>query len=177
MGPIADQDVAVFVQEFILDEIRGLMARAGAVETGGVLIGHLHRDDERNDVFLEIAAQIPARFTQQELTSLTFTPETWSDVDAAVALRGRDEIHVGWWHSHPAREWCKNCPAENRAVCKRSGEFFSSDDAALHRTIFPRAYSVGLVVSDSYASGLTFPMFGWKNGQIATRGFHVLRER
>lgn len=175
-GPVRDEEVPVFVPQFILDECCERLHATGAAETGGILLGQIAFDPESHRLFLEVTAQIPAQHTQQELTSLTFTPETWSAVDAAIRLRGSDEMQLGWWHTHPAREWCKNCPEENRRVCKRSGEFFSSDDAALHRTVFPRAYSVGLVISDSYASGLTFPMFGWNRGLVEQRGFHVLRD-
>lgn len=175
-GPVADADTPVFVPQFLLDECCERLQGAGATETGGILLGLMCFDPEERRLFLEVTAQIPAQHAQQELTSLTFTPETWSAVDAAVRLRGSEEIRLGWWHTHPAREWCKNCPEESRRVCKRSGEFFSSDDVALHRTVFPRAYSVGLVVSDSYALGLTYPMFGWSHGLVEQRGFHVLRD-
>ena len=59
-------------------------------------------------------------------------------------------------------------------MCKVSGEFFSSQDLALHRTVFPRAYSLGLVVSDSYAHGLTYPLFGWRNGMVQERAYRIV---
>jgi hypothetical protein len=94
-------------------------------------------------------------------------------VDAAVRLRGQAEVYLGWWHSHPTRRWCEQCPEEKRAQCKLTGEFFSSYDEALHRCCFPRAYSVALVISDSHATGLTAPMYGWRDGQLAQRGFYI----
>jgi hypothetical protein len=36
------------------------------------------------------------------------------------------------------------------------------------------AYSVALLVSDSYANGLSVSMYGWDRGVIAERGYHVL---
>lgn len=173
-GEHCEQDYPVFIPQTVVDESTALMEAAGAVETGGILIGRMHRDSDGSEIMAEVTAQIHARHTKEELTSLEFTPETWADVDAALALRGGTEMKLGWWHSHPARQWCKDCPVENRRVCKLSGEFFSTQDTALHRTVFPRAYSIGLVVSDSYASGLTYPLFGWKNGTINQRGFHIL---
>jgi hypothetical protein len=104
---------------------------------------------------------------------LTFTPEAWAATDAAIRLRNQGEIHLGWWHSHPIRAWCQNCPAERQAVCRYNDEFFSEHDAALHRAVFPRSYSVALVVNDRAAGDLTHSMFGWWMGQIAPRGFHV----
>jgi hypothetical protein len=169
-----EEDMPVFVPQSVIHEAVALTHEAGAAETGGVLIGHLYRDARRLEIFAEVTAQIPARHAEQELTRLTFTADTWADVNAALALRGLDELYLGWWHSHPARQWCKDCPIENRKRCKLSGEFFSAQDVALHRCVFPRAYSVALVISDSYATGLTWPMFGWRNGVVLQRGFHVL---
>src|SRR6185437_2768668 len=103
-----------------------LHEQAGATETGGVLIGLVHRDtDHPGRLFVEVTAQIPVRHAEHELTRLTFTPDTWKAVDGAIRLRGKKERKVGWWHTHPSRKWCEKCPVENRKVCKLSGEFFS----------------------------------------------------
>jgi len=180
-GPVDDDQMPVYVPQQILEEAVALMAAAGDRETGGILIGHLHRDPGRRELFLEVTAQVQAQYAEQELTRLTFTPETWTAVDAALALRARGEIYVGWWHTHPARHWCDECPPETRARCtaagRSSGDFFSAHDVALHRAVFPRAYSVALVISDGCES--TDPpiwrLFGWRYGMLMARGFHVLR--
>ncbi len=77
-------DMPVFIPQSVLDEAVAHMRAAGAKETGGVLIGHLHRDVQRAEIFLEVTALIHARHTKEELTSLEFTHETWVDVDAAI---------------------------------------------------------------------------------------------
>jgi hypothetical protein len=176
-GEQKQSDMPVFIPEQVLQEAVGLTRQAGAAETGGILIGHLHRDTRRPEVYLEVTAQIPATHAEQELTSLTFTPDTWAAVDAARDLRGKDEIYLGWWHSHPIRQWCSQCPEDKRRKCRLTGEFFSIHDAALHRCCFPRAYSVALVISDAYATGLTAALFGWRNGMVAPRGFNILEAR
>jgi hypothetical protein len=174
-GTLDDESVPVLVPEEVLLEIKQAYEAAGAVETGGHLVGHLHRDPTQLDrYFVRVTAQIPARHTQQEATRLTFTPETWADVDGLLRERGRHERRLGWWHSHPARRWCDACPPEKRRTCRRRGDFFSSHDAALHLATYPLAYNVALVVSDSYASGLTFALYGWRRGILARRGFHLL---
>jgi hypothetical protein len=150
------------------------LARGVCGETGGILAGHLHRDGSRPEVFLEVTAQIPATHAPSELCKLTFTPETWAAADAALRLRNKQEIYVGWWHSHPARQWCDECPEEKRSACRVTGEFFSAHDESLHRCCFPRGYSLALVISDSYSTGLTAPLFGWRNGLIVPRGFFIL---
>jgi len=177
----SEEDLPVFMPQYVLDEVWDTMRSAGPIETGGILIGHLRRDVAREELFLEVSAQVPAQHAEQELTRLTFTPETWAAVDAAIALRGRKEMQVGWWHSHPAGEWCNACPPDVQAQCKASGkssgDFFSAHDVALHRTVFPRAYNVALLITESChapARGPVWRLFGWRYGMVAARGFRVL---
>jgi len=169
-------DLPVFIPQSVFDEIEELTRQAAAMETGGVLLGDLHRDVDRPDrLFIAVAVQIPASFTQAAATKLTFTAETWSAVEAAMRLRNRSELLVGWWHSHPVRFWCKDCPPERRRVCplQMREAFFSSDDSTVHRTVFSRAYTLALVASHR-EEGVEFASFGWREGVIAPRGFHVL---
>lgn len=166
----SDAELPVFVPRIVLDQATGQTEREPGRETGGILIGHLRRDGESGRLFVEVTAQIPARHTEATSSKLTFTAETWSDVQAALTLRGQEEIMVGWWHSHPVREWCKDCTPEKRAQCALAQGFLSEDDRLLHRTVFPRAYSVALVVND-VDSGPTFSLFGWSRGRIAAREF------
>jgi proteasome lid subunit RPN8/RPN11 len=167
------EDMPLFVPQRILDEAKALSKAAGAKETGGILIGHLVRDASAPEVFAEVTTQIPARHTEAELTKLTFTAETWTDVRGALDLRRRGEIMLGWWHSHPVREWCKGCSLESQQACRMASNFFSAHDHALQRAIFPRAYSVALVVNDLIGEHATFSLFGWRRGLLEARGFHV----
>ena len=170
-APHAD-DLPVYVPQRLLDETLVLTRGAQDKETGGVLIGHLHRDPSNAELFAETTAQIPARHAAGELTKLTFTSETWSAVQAALDLRRGGEIMLGWWHSHPSRAWCQKCPPEKQRVCPLAAGFFSEHDCQLHRTVFPRAYSVAMVVNDAM-NGLSYSMFGWHEGRVTLRGFHV----
>lgn len=172
-GRVDEGDFPVVVPRHIIDEAISETLRAKDKESGGTLIGYLRWDPTRREIVAQVTAQVIARHAKHELTRLEFTPQTWSDVDATLALRKRNEVWLGWWHSHPARQWCKNCPEENRRVCKLSGEFFSDHDVAFHRAVFSRAYNVALVISDSYASGLTWPMFGWRQGMVQQRGYYI----
>ncbi len=176
-GQVTREDYPVFLAAPILDEAVALKKQAGTAETGGILIGRLHRDPSVPELFAEVTAQIPARYTQASAAHLTFTADTWTDVQTAITLRRRNEIMLGWWHTHPVRTWCK-CPRERQQHCPLALEFFSEDDAAFHRTVFPRAYSVGLVLSDVPSETETWTtswaLFGWRHGVVQTRGFFVL---
>ena len=173
LGTIGEDDMPVFMPRRILDEVSALARRAGSKETGGVLIGHLYQDPNEPEIFAEITAQVHARTAQAETNKLTFTAETWTDVRAALELRKGGELWLGYWHSHPLAEWCKKCPSEKRNACLLSRDFFSADDRALHRAVFPRAYSVALVVNMAGESDHSFSLFGWNQGVIAPRGFYL----
>lgn len=166
-------DFPVFIDRSVIEQACDLTTAAGAVETGGILIGRLRRDSAP-ELYLDVTALIPARKAEGQLTRLQFTPECWTDVDAALRLRNQSEIMVGWFHSHPARHWCAECPVEKQRECKVSGEFFSHHDEALHETVFPRAFNVALVISDSLADGLTWPLFGWRSGLVERRGYSIV---
>ena len=113
-----EEDIPVFIPQAVLREAEEMTRVAGAVETASVLIGHLHRDLAGGDLFLEVTAQIPARNPQATATQVTFGPETWDAVHAAVALRGENEQMVGWFHSHPAAAWCNpKCSPGRSARC------------------------------------------------------------
>ena len=172
-GEIRTDDLPVFVPRRVLDEGAALSKQAGVVETGGILIGHLHRDPSVPEIYAEVTSQLPARHTEAQSTKLTFTSETWTDIRAALALRRKGEMMLGWWHSHPVREWCKDCTPDRQKVCGMASDFFSAHDQALHRTVFARAYNVAIVVNDVGFSEPTFSMFGWRRGMIESRGFYL----
>ena len=171
----ATDDMPVFIPEQVFDDAVALTKGTVGRETGGFLVGHLCRDPGSGDLFARVAAQLPARHTVPTATRLTFTPQTWSDMHDGLALRGDDELLLGWWHSHPVRAWCADCPTDRQAMCHLARDFFSRHDRALHRTVFPRAYSVALVINDvAFQDTPTLSMFGWKHGVVDPRGFSMI---
>jgi len=177
-GLVDADDMPAFIPQRVLDEAAALTRGAEGRETGGILIGRLHRDAALPEIFAEVTAQIPAEHTRGTSARLTFTPETWSAASAAVRLRNQSEIYLGYWHSHPVREWCRSreCTPEKQKTCRLAKDFFSEDDAAVMRAAFPRAHSLGLVVNDTAFAGPSFSLFGWRGGRIHPRGFFLLEE-
>jgi hypothetical protein len=144
------------------------------METGGVLIGHICRDASLPELFLEITAQIPAR-AKGELTKLRFTPDTWTEVQTAVDRRKRDEIWLGWYHSHSFYHERQDKTESHDPVARRvATPFLSEDDCRLHRICFPRAFGIALLITDSPQSGMSWTTFGWRLGDLARRAFHVI---
>ena len=178
-GVIDGDDVPVFVSRQLLDQAAEQTRAEAGTETGGILLGKLHRDAAANEIFLELTAMVPAEHTTGTSVKLTFTPETWEAADAALRLRGRGELLAGFSHSHPVRFWCaqKECTPEKQKTCRLAKDFFSADDQAVMRATFPCPYHVAIVVNDTSFSDLTFSMFGNRKGTIQPRGFYVLEEK
>ena len=173
--------IPVFLPQEVLDETAGLSRKAGALETGGILIGHIHQDASLPELFVEVTAQVPARYSRSELMRLTFTPDTWSAVSASIKLRKKGEVMLGWWHSHSYMKQDRTDPPDSedanglaKAADQAGAAFLSAEDLSLHRTCFPRAYSVALVVAEGRCTGLTWALFGWNAGMICPRGFQIL---
>jgi proteasome lid subunit RPN8/RPN11 len=174
-GRRRDGDLPVLVPARVLDDAASIARRAGDVEAGGILIGALRFDPAVPEAFLEVTALIEAPHTRAAADHVTFTAETWSAVRGGIGLRARDERMVGWFHSHPAHAWCRECSDEARRRCRFGRGFFSADDRLLHRTVFPAAWSVGLLVTRTAFGEEIHTMFGWNEGSIEQRGYHVLR--
>jgi hypothetical protein len=177
-GVIDADDMPVFVSQRVLDEAAEQTHAQEGTETGGILIGRLWRDVAAGEIFAEVTAQIPAEYASGTNVKLTFTPLVWTAADAALQLRRKGEIYLGYWHSHPVRAWCKGkeCTAEKQKTCSLGKGFFSADDEAVMRAAFPRAYSIAIVANDTAFTDLTFSMFGNRNGITQPRGFYVLEE-
>ncbi len=175
VGLVDSDDMPAFVPQQLLDEVAAQTLAERGRETGGILIGKLHRDAALPEIFAEVTAQIPAEHTRGDAVKLTFTHDTWAAVDAAIKLRGRNEIYLGYWHSHPVFEWCKTreCTLEKQATCKLAS-IFSTDDENVMRTVFPRGHSIALVANDTAFQDLTFSWYGWREGSIQPRAYYLM---
>lgn len=172
-GEVGPGLLPVFLPQRVMEEVLALTEQAGEVEVGAVLIGRIHQDAASNQLFLKVTAQIPTCHTVSESSRLGITPETWAAAQATLDLRQSNEQMVGWFHSHPARAWCKKeCAPDAKAKCPLATPFFSSADCELHRVAFSQAHCIALLVTDTF-SGPKATMYGWDRAQIVQRGFHV----
>lgn len=105
-------------------------------EVGGGLVGKWREDRTSGAPFVVVEAVLPARYTRQGSTFLTFTQDT------LVAMNEEMETHypgkrlVGWYHTHP-----------------RMGVFLSGYDLFLHRNFFPEPWQVALVMEPCTLQG------------------------
>lgn len=177
-GPRPD-DFPVIVPRQVIDEAIEEANRAPEREVGGVLLGHLRRDRDTNELYLEVTCLVPGEETEATETSVTFTHATWARAREVIAVRGEREIFVGWMHSHPFR-FCAECTAPVKQECIDKVLFYSSDDEFLMELSFPRPFMVGLLaaVEPKLEAALGHPpvkLYGWKDGKIVPRGFEVVQ--
>jgi hypothetical protein len=169
------EDHPVFIDRQVLCRIESLTRSAGSAETGGFLLGRLHRDGAGGEVFLDIDDHLPAEHTRRELTRLTLTHETWQALREELDGRRDGRRVVGWWHCHNyLHDLCGECEKAKQGDCRANAAFFSQDDVALHRRCFPAAFTVALVTADNPCLGLTRELFGWRRGLVQGRGYHLL---
>jgi len=161
-------DFPVQVAPGVLAAAIRLAEEAGDAETGGVLFGRLLREATGGRPLLEITHLCPAEEGRGAGASFTFTPDTWSRAQAVLTERAADELMVGSYHSHP--DFCAKCEPERQQVCALRRPFFSEDDVRLHETVFPAAYSVGLLASHDGARFIP-SLWGWRDGFIARRSY------
>ncbi|MGE3840279.1 MAG: hypothetical protein AB7I50_01705 [Vicinamibacterales bacterium] len=175
LGPRVEGDAPVVITRDVLNEALGLVERHVDVEAGGFLIGHVCRDTATGDIFIDVTDWLPARHTQSTLSTLTFTPETWCEARAALALRRRGEVFLGWIHTHPVTAICRaqGCSDAAQQQCPMARDYFSDHDRFLHKTMFPRAHGLALVINDWKGAPPSASLFGYRSGLIDLRGFHV----
>ncbi len=105
-------------------------------EVGGVLAGRIFQEMNNGHGFIVIEEVLPARFTRQGSTFVTFTQDSLVKI-----INEMDDQHpelkiVGWYHTHP-----------------RLGIFLSHYDTWLHQNFFPEPWQVALVIDPHPSEG------------------------
>lgn len=73
-------------------------------EHGGFLLGYETWSEEARAAVVVVEHAIPAKFTSGTPVRLTFTKESWRNLDEItekLSQNGHRPIRVGWYHSHP----------------------------------------------------------------------------
>lgn len=115
-------------------------------EVGGVLVGELRVDSQRNRSYIVIQDIIPALFTAASGTHVTFTHDTLVDLNKHLENDHPGKRIVGWYHSHP-----------------RLGVFLSGHDVWIQKHLFSDSTQVALVVDPEYDKA---GFFCWQDDQV-----------
>ncbi|MGN6625744.1 MAG: Mov34/MPN/PAD-1 family protein [Tepidisphaeraceae bacterium] len=90
---------AVVIQRSTLEAIHAHGRQDTSVEIGGVLVGALYHD--RISPYLLISAHVPGAKAASKQTQVTFTAETWNDIQSVMEKKHPEKNIVGWYHTHP----------------------------------------------------------------------------
>lgn len=145
---------AIYIRESAL---RGIEehTKSSYNEVGGLLIGGVYSSNGRS--YVRIEDFIPAQSAAERKTKLTFTHDTWSQLNSQREQRWPHLRVVGWYHSHPGL-----------------GVFLSDDDRFIHRNFFNDDSMVAYVV-DPVDSDRAF--FKWSEQKlIKSAGFYVFSD-
>lgn len=126
---------------------RGIEQHAKAdvsVEICGVLVGNWHRDE--NGPYADVTNYIRCDNAASKLAEVTFTHESWAQINKEMDSRFQNERIVGWYHSHPD-----------------FGIFLSDRDTFIHEHFFSSPGQVAYVVDP--VRGLE-GMFAWRDGKL-----------
>lgn len=165
-------ELAVEIDEPVLDRLAADVAAHGAVERAWLLQGAVRHDAAQGAACVSVRDAVEVAEGRGGASQHHFA----FDPAALVAARRAGAEHsgavtVGWAHSHPP---CADCPAN--AACEVDTRFFSIDDIEVHTSAFPHPYMVGLVVGkvgDRPASRPGFRLYGWKEARVRERTYQV----
>jgi proteasome lid subunit RPN8/RPN11 len=130
-------------------------------EVGGGLAGRRFARPGGGREFIVIDGALPARFTRQGSTFLTFTQDTLVSMHDDLEARFPEDELVGWFHTHPGM-----------------GVFLSGYDVWLHEHFFPHAWQVALVIEPHEPAGGFFVReHGGRLDPHRYRGFFECREQ
>lgn len=116
-----------YFSEEALREILAHAATSPHAEVGGVLLGTV--TFWRRTVRLRVEQTLPARTAGERRAELTFTHETWAQLNEEQSRVCPDLQIIGWYHTHPGL-----------------GVFMSDRDVFIHNNFFAHEGFLALVV-------------------------------
>jgi proteasome lid subunit RPN8/RPN11 len=116
-----------------------------SVEICGVLVGQWGQDE--NGPFVSVSNYIRCDNASSKMAEVTFTHQSWAQINKEMDSRFADERIVGWYHSHPD-----------------FGIFLSERDCFIHEHFFSGPGQIAYVIDPVRdLEGV----FAWRNGKPA----------
>ncbi|MFP3903150.1 MAG: LysM peptidoglycan-binding domain-containing protein [Armatimonadota bacterium] len=141
-GSTEEAPRVIFAKE-VIGEVVDHARRDTSCEIGGVLLGTVTH--ERDRVVL-VEASVPASHTRASQGNITFTHDTWAEINEIIDEEYPDLEIVGWYHSHP-----------------NFGIFLSSYDMFIHENFFSAPWQIAYVVDPVRDDR---GCFVWRKGEI-----------
>jgi proteasome lid subunit RPN8/RPN11 len=124
-------------------------------EVGGVLVGNGYQDDF--GPYLLIDAIVEGRSMRNHAAQVTFTAETWADIQLTMDRHYPDSRIVGWYHTHPG-----------------FGIFLSEMDLFIQDNFFNLPWQTALVYDPKSGEE---GVFIWHDGRAVQEEFLTLGEK
>lgn len=154
-GSIPDNEhIKIYIEQAALSGIEQHLSSDKNNELGGVLTGYnckLHSGES----FIIIKNFIKAGFTNSSVSRLTFTHQTWEQINNELENKFPDEIILGWYHSHPGHS-----------------VFLSDYDVFIQKNFFNLEFMVAYVFDPTITQR---GFFFWNGDKIEkAKGFYVI---
>ncbi|HEX2787822.1 MAG TPA: LysM peptidoglycan-binding domain-containing protein [Ignavibacteria bacterium] len=154
-GSIPDNGhIKIYIEQAALSGIEHHLSSDKNNELGGVLTGYnckLHSGES----FIIIKNFIKAGFTNSSVSRLTFTYQTWEQINNELENKFPDEIILGWYHSHPGHS-----------------VFLSDYDVFIQKNFFNLEFMVAYVFDPTITQR---GFFFWNGDKIEkAKGFYVI---
>jgi proteasome lid subunit RPN8/RPN11 len=142
------------VRRVALDAVHGHGKSITSAEVCGVLVGNIYQD--KHGPYLYIASAIRGDRASGMAAQVTFTAETWSEIQTIMDRDHPDERIVGWYHTHPG-----------------FGIFLSGMDLFIQDHFFNLPWQVAFVYDPI---GGEEGMFFWRDGKSDRQPFLIEEE-
>lgn len=149
-----NENIKIYIERNALAGIEEHLSSDKNNELGGVLTGYnckLHSGES----FIIIKNYIKAGFTNSSVSRLTFTHQTWEQINNELESKFPDEIILGWYHSHPGHS-----------------VFLSDYDIFIQKNFFNLEFMVAYVFDPTITQR---GFFFWNGDKIEkAKGFYII---
>ena len=143
--------VRIVVRQSLLNDIYKHGREHPSVEVCGVLVGNGYRDERGPFVYLE--NNIRGQHSDSQTAQVTFTADTWNQIQNEMDRDFPDLRILGWYHTHPG-----------------FGIFLSGMDLFIHENFFNGNEQLAFVYDPSSGEE---GMFVWRSGTATREGFMI----
>lgn len=149
-------ELKIYISSLLLNETDSYLKSDLKNELGGVFVGDYFEDSE-GDMCVVLEDIVIAEFVKASITHLTFTSETWLEINKTIEEKHGGKKITGWFHSHPGHS-----------------VFMSGYDKFIQENFFNQSFMTAYVY-DPVKNERGF--FYNKNGKTElARGFFILKQ-
>jgi proteasome lid subunit RPN8/RPN11 len=147
-------ELKIFVNKSVINEIDAFLSADLLNECGGVLLGNVYKNNS-DELFIVSDSFIIAKKTISGISKLTFTHDTWQEINNEFDKYHNNKIILGWFHSHPGH-----------------GVFLSGYDIFIQENFFNEEYMIAYVYDPVNKENA---FFNWNNTKLSkSKGYFLI---